>query len=446
MITVLQRAFSSNLKKVSAKPGEKAILESRGIHDSSLQTYFVWRRSLMVFILISTFLSFALTGYREYSEDEDQLDAFDVIATKAIEQLTSAAKTALPIALPAVQSQVDAATEKLKDAAEGHSSEPKEAEDTEETEGQPAEKHPASESAKTKKSFLSSLDENMHLISLGMMLLAAVAVIFNWTRFGFTFKLLAATFVFSFIMPILLSFCPWSWWEPESVVSPSEMTPFDKMERMADGLVEGLKYLGMLLPAVLSLLPGVQKACIRVKSLLPQATLPGWYLAAAAPFYGLFLLVISVAVNQIFSDPMLLAGLLLFIGSVLIFGIRMDVFTRPLVSEKDYRQMFAVQKVAGLMTMSAGVLLLVFVQSHEVFGVRLLGLDAKTSVLQPIDLVELFLETIGRAMFMTVLGADFFMRMNLSAWKSSLSFRGTEEEAQYDATMSALDETIKGPQ
>ena len=193
----------------------------------------------------------------------------------------------------------------------------------------------------------------------------------------------------------------------------------------ADGLVEGLSYLGMLLPAVLSLLPGVQKACVRVKSLLPQATLPGWYLAAASPFYGLFLLVVSVAANQVFGDPLLLAGLLLFIGSSLIFGIRMDVFTRPLVNEKDYRQMFGVQRVAGLMTMAAGVLILIFVQSHDVFGIRLLGLDSKTSLLQPIDLVELFLETIGRAMFMTVLGADFFMRMNLTAWKSTRSFRGS---------------------
>jgi|GEM_PF-2592561 len=442
MITVLQRAFSSNLKKVSARPAEQAILESNGIHDSSLQTYFVWRRSLMVFIIIATVLSCALATYRENFEDDDKPDAFETIVEKVTEQFTAASKTALALPavqahIDAVQSQVDAVTEKVKDTTEAASDE------SEDPPGEKqGEKHASTESAKPRKSALSQLDDLVHLISLYSLPLAALVVIFNWTRFGFTFKLLSATFVFSFVMPILLSFCPWSWWEPESAVSAAEMTSVDKLHRMADGLVEGLSYLGMLLPAVLSLLPGVQKACIRVKSLLPQATLPGWYLAAASPFYGLFLLVVSVAVNQIFGDPLLLAGLLLFIGSTLIFGIRMDVFTRPLVNESDYRQMFGVQRIAGLMTMAAGVLLLIFVQSHDVFGIRLLGLDSKTSLLQPIDLVELFLETIGRAMFMTVLGADFFMRMNLNAWKSTRSFRGSTEEAQYDATMTALEAAV----
>lgn len=438
MISVLQRAFSSNLKKISARPAEQAILEARGIHDSSLQTYFVWRRSLMVFIIIATCLSCALATYRENFEDDDRPDAFETIVAKITEQITAASQTAL--ALPpvqahveAVQSQVEAVTEKVKDAAEA-ANDP--------SEDPPAEKPTSFAGNKPKKSALSHLDDLVHLISLYSLPLAALVVILNWTRFGFTFKLLAVTFVFSFVMPILLSFCPWSWWEPETAVAAAEMTAADKLQRMADGLVEGLSYLGMLLPAVLSLLPGVQKACIRVKSLLPQATLPGWYLAAASPFYGLFLLVVSVAANQVFGDPLLLAGLLLFIGSSLIFGIRMDVFTRPLVNEQDYCQMFGVQKVAGLMTLAAGVLILIFVQSHDVFGIRLLGFDAKTSLLQPIDLVELFLETIGRAMFMTVLGADFFMRMNLSAWKSTRTFLGSAEEAQYDATMSALAEAV----
>lgn len=430
MITVLQRAFSSNLKKVSAHPAEQAILESHGIHDPSLQTYFVWRRSLMVFIIIATCLSCALSTYRENFEDDDQPDALNTLVERVEEQVATASQAPLQAASSAVQAEVQAVVVKAKETAEA----------IDEAEEPPVEKQTTAESAKPTKSLLGRLDDLVHLISLYSLPIAAIIVILNWTRFGFTFKLLAATFVFSFMMPILLSFCPWSWWEPENAIAASEMTALDKRQRMADGLVEGLSYLGMLLPAVLSLLPGVQKACIRVKSLLSQATLPGWYLTAAAPFYGLFLLVVSVAINQIIGDPLLLLGLLLFTGSALIFGIRMDVFTRPLVNENDYRQMFGVQRIAGLMTMASGVLILISLQSQDLFGVRLLGLDPKTSLLQPIDLVELFLETIGRAMFMTVLGADFFMRMNLLAWKNSLSFRGTSEEAQYDATMSALDQ------
>ena len=219
MITVLQRAFSSNLKKVSARPAEQALLESRGIHDSSLQTYFVWRRSLMVFIIIATFLSCALSTYRENFEDDDRPGAFETIVAKVTEQITAASKTALPAALPAVPSQVDTVTEKVKDAADAA---------LDESEDPPAEKHAASGSTKPKKSALGQLDDLVHLISLYSLPITALVVILNWTRFGFTFKLLAGTFIFSFVMPILLSFCPWSWWEPENAIAASEMTNVDQ--------------------------------------------------------------------------------------------------------------------------------------------------------------------------------------------------------------------------
>src|ERR1700761_140545 len=107
MLTVLQRAFSSNLKKVSVRPAEQAVLESHGIQDPSLQTYFVWRRSLMVFIIIATCLSCALSTYRENCEADDRPDAFETIVTKVTEQMTAASKTVVPLVPSTIQSQVE---------------------------------------------------------------------------------------------------------------------------------------------------------------------------------------------------------------------------------------------------------------------------------------------------------------------------------------------------
>jgi hypothetical protein len=63
--------------------------------------------------------------------------------------------------------------------------------------------------------------------------------------------------------------------------------------------------------AVLSLIPGVQKACLRVKGLLPQSVLPGWFVVVASTLYGLFLLVIFVAVDQVTTELAVLASIAL---------------------------------------------------------------------------------------------------------------------------------------
>ena len=70
-------------------------------------------------------------------------------------------------------------------------------------------------------------------------------------------------------------------------------------ESMAYGIAYGAEYLITLLPTVFSLVPGIQRSCLRVKTLLPQSILPGWFLVAACPFYAMVMLVIFVAANQV---------------------------------------------------------------------------------------------------------------------------------------------------
>ena len=77
------------------------------------------------------------------------------------------------------------------------------------------------------------------------------------------------------------------------------------------------------------------------------------------------------------------------------------------------------------------------------FGVHLIGLSEKNSVFRPMDLVGFLLELIGRSMFMTLLGADLFMRMNLAAWKHSQTLEGSPEAANYHRVMGELEHIAK---
>jgi hypothetical protein len=94
------------------------------------------------------------------------------------------------------------------------------------------------------------------------------------------------------------------------------------------------------------------------------------------------------------------------------------------------------------MTMAAGALFLVYVTTNQVLGIHLLGLDGKTSLLQPLDLVEFALEITGRSKFMTDFGADLFIRMNLAVWTNARDFQTSVSSQNYDEIMSATERAV----
>ena len=274
-----------------------------------------------------------------------------------------------------------------------------------------------------------------HIFSLYALPLAALAVACCWTRLKLSFQFLLVGFLIAFFVPMLVALCPWSWWgEPEQKVM-FDQDPALYLQLLLEGLLEGAQQMVVLLPTVLSLVPGVQRACLRVKTLVPESMLPGWFLVAAAPFYALFLLVIFIAINQITSEPLLLISMLLLAGAPFIY-----VFARPLMSEADFLRMRRVQQVVSGVTALAGLLLVVYLAPQQYFGIHLVGLDVKTSLLGPLDLIGFFLEVIGRSLFMTVLGADLFMRMNLSTWQHHRTLAGSSAAEGYDRVMGAMEQ------
>lgn len=240
---------------------------------------------------------------------------------------------------------------------------------------------------------------------------------------------------------MLIALCPWSWWgyvEPD--LQPGER-PAEYLQAMVEGAIEGFGYLVSLLPTVLSLIPGVQRASLRVKTLVPQSILPGWLLVVAAPFYALFLLVVFVSINQTVSDPLFLVGMFLFLAAPLIYVIRYDLFTAPLMTKNDYHRMRRVQRTVGFGTVLAGAILAVWLARQNVLGIRVIGFDAATSLLRPMDLIEFVVDFVGRSMFMTVLGADLLMWMNLKTWQHQRTLAGTPAAEYYDGVMESLEET-----
>jgi hypothetical protein len=405
MIKILRRAFAANPNTVPASATESAALAEIGVHQPRLQTYLVWRQSLLIFVVVATLASAGLASYRDYAELEG---GFDVDA--AVEEWLEKIGT---VALP-VSGMEDDEDEDEEDGDEGEAV--------------------AAGSAEDNTTPLGEFINNVEEYALYALPVAALLAVLFWKRPRLSARILVAGFVISFVTPFLIGFFPWSWWGVPDVPLSPQAKPREYFQDKAEGLLETVQYLGMLLPIVISLIPGVQKACIRVKLLLPQSTLSGWFLVMAAPFYSLFLLAVFVALNQFDTHPLFFAGMLTFLAVPFLYVFQANLFTRPAIGG-DEQRIRNVQRVVGVITAGAGALLVTYLATNEVMGIRLLGTDPKKSLLLPLDIVEFVIEIVSKGMFVSVLGADLMMRINFSAWKSARPFEGTPEAAGYDRVM-----------
>jgi hypothetical protein len=422
----LSRAFTSNLGAIVVSPGEQAALAAEGITEPTMQRYVLWRRATVLMVVIATALSALVSTYSTFTE-EDQPALMETLTETALQKLEAIAPAAAKFIQPGDE-KVAPADEKSEKAG------PAEKTDKEEKD----EKGGKDEEEEQIKA-MGKIADGMHLLSLYALPIAALVVLFLGNRFRLAFRVMVIAFAFSFFAPMLLALCPWSWWGVAEQNISATSNPVLFLKDQAEGLMEAVGILVALMPSVLSLIPGVQRACLRVKTLLPQALLPGWFIVVASPLYGLFLLVVVIAVDQFTGEPAVLIPLALLAAASLTYAVRANAFTRPLLCEADYRRMRGVQRIVGIMTMLAGGILVAFLATREVMGVHLVGLDAKTSLMRPIELVEFGVEVIGRSMFVSALGAEFIVRMSLTAWRQGRDLTASETVKTYEGAMEGLE-------
>jgi hypothetical protein len=290
------------------------------------------------------------------------------------------------------------------------------------------------------QTWFGDLADRLWLLSFYAMPASALLALLLWARPRASRAILVAGWCASFLVPVAIALTPWSWW---TVEPPPPTTRAARLlrqyERMAEGLAWSNYYLFVLSPAVLALVPGLLRACVRIKRLLPESVLPGWFLVAAAPFNSLLVLVTVVALAQVAPSPLLVAGMLLWLAGPLAYLARARTFTRPLCSPQDLRGLARVQVIAWALILASCVCLVAYAAHWQFLGLRLVGLEPRTSLLRPWQVVRYFLDFLGRSMFVTVLGADLLLRATLSAWRQEREFLQTDRAKEYNQLMEKLD-------
>ncbi len=242
-------------------------------------------------------------------------------------------------------------------------------------------------------------------------------------------------------------------------------------EMTVEFVLSGGSYL-LLLPAVLSLIPGAVNGCLRMKSLVPAAQLPGWLMVTTAPAFLLLWLVILAIVNHAARSPLLVFGVLLWAGSPALYSVFGRVFVRPQLTDVDVARIGRVKRWVGLTGLTGIGLMIAFALTTKVAGLKVVGFDRATAVSTKLDdlsdddetsmddvqtaLAEsnavvyafdlssyrLVLDFLAKLLVATIIFSDLVLRATLVAWRNDRSLRGNGDVG-YDTAAAALSATLQ---
>jgi hypothetical protein len=291
---------------------------------------------------------------------------------------------------------------------------------------------------------LGVLVTGLDLVALYVLPATALAAALLWARPRLSYRVLVGGWAFGFALPILSSLLPLRW----LIEVPTEYGEnVAKAAQAAYDVAAAVLYYFALMPTVLSLIPGTLRACVRVKSLLPGSTLPGWLLVAAAPLYVLLVLVIFIAFNQVIGNLLLLGGVALLLAAPLVYLARARLFVRPLTASR--RASLARVQWAFLGCTSLGAALLLAYLLTKTLGpypllgldkpIHLVGLDPEARLMGPAKVARFLIEYLGRTFFITVVAADLLLRATLASWRHQQAFAKTDEAADHERRLRELE-------
>jgi hypothetical protein len=137
------------------------------------------------------------------------------------------------------------------------------------------------------------------------------------------------------------------------------------------------------------------------------------------------------------GNVLLIVGATLLFGAPMLYVLYADAFIRPLTAS-HLDAVGRVQVLVKATVLIALVLLFVYLSTKTVLGMRLVGFDDKTSLIQVSSLANFVLVYVSHSLFMAVVCADMLMRMNLSVWRQEREFFRTEAAASYDSLMGSV--------
>ncbi len=281
----------------------------------------------------------------------------------------------------------------------------------------------------------------LHFVQALALFALPVAAVFGalaYDRLAVSAKWVLAGGLVSLAVPLMIAFVPTDWLL-DLKTEPGETVAAAARKRLIAGLVMGVSFYIALMPAVLSLLPAVARACVRMRLLLPESLVPGWGLVTSVPLCVLLTLATFVLLYHAASNLLLILALLLWIGAPLVYFTKFELFTRPLVSPVERTAIVRTSLIVFGLIVTGMVLLLVYMFTTKFGDKTILGFS-DSSLVRPwtLDLHKTWIDFVGRSLFLTVFFADILLRIALLVWREERAFANSPEAVGFDRTMSGL--------
>lgn len=418
LLAHLKRAFGWNLAKVVPSAAEAGTLAQAGVTEPTAQRYAVWRRSLLLVALLPTLLVVGLALWGLADEDFEGYQPLGV----ALQGAWLLVLLVLPVAL--------------------------------------------------------------------------LRGVLGWRRPDAGARLLLVAWLAAFLLPLVHALAPEELlYHVEPLpVSAATLAAADAAAALDEDLADvdvaekaqalqhvtlklvfsGATFL-MLLPALISLIPGAMNGCLRVKSLLPAAQMPGWLLVAVAPVFLLFWLVMLVLVNPAAGSPLLVLGIVLWAGSPLLYPLQGRVFVESQTGPEGMARIAKAKRNVALCGLAGIACLITFLFSAQVVGLQVLGTDPERSfdvrldehrgedhalgwaevkeayaesdslvfVLDP-SWLQLVLDIVAKLLIATAVFMHLVLRATLAAWRNERALREAGSASAYDAGAAATLAALRG--
>ena len=281
---------------------------------------------------------------------------------------------------------------------------------------------------------------------------SALAALWFWGRLERSARIIAWGWFVAFLVPLLLLVVPFVW-----LIRLDQTDAADKQiaQRFTSVFV-GLTFFSILvvvLPAmILSVSFGMQRGCLRLKTLLPESSMAGLFLAASGIVLPVFVLPIFVLLFQIAGSPLLLGGVVLLTVAPMLYLLKARTMMRPAMTGDSLQYLRRLQILAktsfwlGLFLLIAYALVkgipvpnLLLGRGDEGFQeMTLLGFSEATSLFRPWNWTILrwfIVEPFGRSLLTMVVVSDLLLRLNAYLWVAQVQVAASPGAAAYDQLM-----------
>jgi hypothetical protein len=280
---------------------------------------------------------------------------------------------------------------------------------------------------------LSALGVMAHLFRMIVLFLLPAGVVLgvlNWAKPKFSRMVVQGAWVLTWLLLLLYSLVPFGWMVGLPDIPRGGRGPSAAELSMGFGVIGTILSLLALAPYFLSIVPGVIRASIAVKTLVPESALPGWVLLGLAVPYSMATLLAAVPLFGQFSIIMS-AVAILFLGAPLIYLLAASYLLRVGAAPADRKSLVMLQ-FAYLGASALAVIILV---------VSIVA-NAGASGIPWFQSFEALMEYLAFSLTTTVVAADCIAGLLVADWRGQQAFAKSPEAAGFEQRLTQLETAV----